>query len=121
MGPRDMGETVVSKQRTAVFVAAILVAFVVGLAGAKAWLPEPVQVTEPCRGAFDKFAIDKTNDSMIAAATACSGQEFTKAARDVLDLSTTEAEDFRINVCNAGRTTNAVLRPCLWSDSNSGY
>jgi hypothetical protein len=116
-----MGESVVSNQRTAVFVASILVAFVVGLVAVEAWLPEPVQVTEPCRSAFDNFAIDKTNDSMIAAAAACSGQEFTKAARDVLDLSATEAEDFRINACNAGRTTNAVLRPCMWTDSNSGY
>lgn len=116
-----MGESVVSNQRTAVFGAAMLTLFVVSLVVAKAWLPEPVRVSEPCRSAFDKLAVAETNDSMIAATAACSGQEFTKAARDVLGLSAAEAEDFRINACNAGGTTTAVLRPCLFSDSNSGY
>lgn len=112
-----MNESAVSNQRTAVFVAAMLTLFVVSLVVAKAWLPEPVRVSEPCRSAFDKLAIDKTNDSMVAAAAACtSWQDFTKAARDVLDLNATEAEDFRINVCTAARATNAVLQPCIFSD-----
>ncbi|MEO8694281.1 MAG: hypothetical protein ABI658_12235 [Acidimicrobiales bacterium] len=87
--------------------------FVIGLVAAKAWLPGPLHVTESCREAFEQPAIATDENAMVAAVAACgSWAEFTKAARDKLDMDATEFEEFRCNACRAGSAANLV-RPCL--------
>jgi hypothetical protein len=106
-------ESPVSTRRTLVFVIGMLALFVVGLVAAKAWLPGPVRVTEPCRAAFERPAIETDENAMVAAVAACrSWAEFTKAARDELDMDATEFEEFRRTACRAGSAANLV-RPCL--------
>lgn len=112
-----MTESPLSTRRTAVFLIAMLALFVVGLVAAKAWLPGPLKVTAPCREAFEHPAVESDDNAVVAATAACvSFQEFTKAARDALDMDHSEAEELLYKACAAGQATNTPRRPCQFSD-----
>ena len=107
-----MNEAVVSTRRTAVFVAGMIVVFVVGLVAVKARQPEPVppvRVTEPCRTAFDQYATAHDTGSLAATIHACANgpqgvptsKEWFKAARQALRLEHSNAETLYWQACEA--------------------
>jgi hypothetical protein len=103
-----VNEALVSTRRTAVFIAGMIVVFVVGLLAVKARQPEPVRVTESCRSAFDQYAIAHDTGSLVTTIHACAnGQgattadEWFKSARQALKVGQREAETLYRQACDA--------------------